>query len=68
MPLGLGIQGDDELHDRVSNINNGGCAFIAACGLDRLDAPLLTADDPFDGIRYDAAKIVFPSGPGLVSR
>jgi len=30
-----------------------------------LDAPLLTADDPFDGIRYDAAKIVFPSGPGL---
>jgi len=30
-----------------------------------LDGPFLTADDPFEGITYDAGKIVLPSGPGL---
>ena len=30
-----------------------------------LDGPFLTADDPFDGIRYDAGRIVLPTGPGL---
>ena len=30
-----------------------------------LDGPFLTASDPFDGITYDAGKIVLPDGPGL---
>jgi L-alanine-DL-glutamate epimerase-like enolase superfamily enzyme len=30
-----------------------------------LDGPFLTADDPFDGIRYDSGKIMLPNGPGL---
>ena len=30
-----------------------------------LDGPFLTASDPFDGIAYDAGKIVLPNGPGL---
>jgi L-alanine-DL-glutamate epimerase-like enolase superfamily enzyme len=30
-----------------------------------LDGPFLTADDPFDGIRYAGGKIVLPTGPGL---
>ncbi|GAC1414430.1 MAG: dipeptide epimerase [Candidatus Velthaea sp.] len=30
-----------------------------------LDGPFLTKDDPFEGIRYDAGKIVLPEGPGL---
>jgi L-alanine-DL-glutamate epimerase-like enolase superfamily enzyme len=30
-----------------------------------LDGPFLTADDPFDGIRYANGKIVLPDGPGL---
>ncbi len=30
-----------------------------------LDGPLLIADDPFDGVRYDGAKLVLPEAPGL---
>jgi L-alanine-DL-glutamate epimerase-like enolase superfamily enzyme len=30
-----------------------------------LDGPFLTASDPFDGIRYDAGKIMLPNGAGL---
>ena len=30
-----------------------------------LDGPFLTASDPFDGIRYEAGKIILPAGPGL---
>lgn len=30
-----------------------------------LDGPFLTAEDPFDGIRYANGKIVLPRGPGL---
>jgi L-alanine-DL-glutamate epimerase-like enolase superfamily enzyme len=30
-----------------------------------LDGPFLTADDPFDGIRYADGKIVLPTGAGL---
>jgi L-alanine-DL-glutamate epimerase-like enolase superfamily enzyme len=30
-----------------------------------LDGPFLTTDDPFDGIRYAAGKIVLPDGAGL---
>ena len=30
-----------------------------------LDGPLLIANDPFVGLRYDGAKIILPDGPGL---
>jgi len=30
-----------------------------------LDGPFLTASDPFDGITYEAGKIILPDGPGL---
>ncbi|MFN2459116.1 MAG: dipeptide epimerase [Candidatus Velthaea sp.] len=30
-----------------------------------LDGPFLTAEDPFEGIRYEGGKIVLPPGPGL---
>ena len=30
-----------------------------------LDGPFLTARDPFDGVRYDAGKIVLSDAPGL---
>ncbi len=30
-----------------------------------LDGPLLIANDPFSGLRYDGAKIILPTGPGL---
>ncbi|MBV8282798.1 MAG: dipeptide epimerase [Candidatus Eremiobacteraeota bacterium] len=30
-----------------------------------LDGPLLTASDPFEGLRYDRGKLVLPNAPGL---
>jgi L-alanine-DL-glutamate epimerase-like enolase superfamily enzyme len=30
-----------------------------------LDGPLLIANDPFVGLRYEGAKIILPDGPGL---
>ena len=30
-----------------------------------LDGPLLIANDPFAGLRYEGAKIILPDGPGL---
>jgi len=30
-----------------------------------LDGPLLIADDPFTGVRYERGKLVLPNGPGL---
>jgi len=30
-----------------------------------LDGPLLIANDPFTGLRYDGAKIILPDAPGL---
>jgi L-alanine-DL-glutamate epimerase-like enolase superfamily enzyme len=30
-----------------------------------LDGPFLVASDPFDGLQYNAGKIVLPDGPGL---
>jgi L-alanine-DL-glutamate epimerase-like enolase superfamily enzyme len=30
-----------------------------------LDGPFLIANDPFEGLRYEAGKIVLPAGPGL---
>ncbi len=30
-----------------------------------LDGPLLIANDPFVGLRYEGAKIILPEGPGL---
>jgi len=30
-----------------------------------LDGPLLIANDPFSGLRYDGPRITLPDGPGL---
>jgi len=30
-----------------------------------LDTPLLIANDPFDGLKYDGARIILPEAPGL---
>ena len=35
------------------------------CDYADLDAPLLTANDPFVGLRYDGARLILPDGPGL---
>lgn len=35
------------------------------CDYADLDAPLLTANDPFIGLRYDGARLILPDGPGL---
>ena len=35
------------------------------CDYADLDGPLLIANDPFDGVKYDGARLVLPEGPGL---
>jgi len=35
------------------------------CDFADLDGPLLIANDPFQGLRYEGAKLILPSGPGL---
>lgn len=30
-----------------------------------IDGPFLTADDPFDGVRYDRGRLILPDAPGL---
>lgn len=30
-----------------------------------IDGPLLISDDPFEGVRYDGARLVLPNAPGL---
>jgi len=41
-------------------------AHIASlCDYADLDGPLLIANDPFSGVRYDGARLLLPDGPGL---
>ncbi|MFN8500003.1 MAG: dipeptide epimerase [Anaerolineae bacterium] len=35
------------------------------CEVADLDGPLLIANDPFQGMAYDGARLVLPTGPGL---
>ncbi|HET6594230.1 MAG TPA: dipeptide epimerase [Anaerolineales bacterium] len=35
------------------------------CDYADLDGPLLIRNDPYDGLRYDGAKLTLPDGPGL---
>jgi len=35
------------------------------CDYADLDGPLLLANDPFKGVRYEGARLVLPQGPGL---
>ncbi len=35
------------------------------CDYADLDGPLLIANDPFRGLRYDGARLLLPDGPGL---
>jgi L-alanine-DL-glutamate epimerase-like enolase superfamily enzyme len=35
------------------------------CDYADLDGPLLIANDPFSGVRYDGARLLLPDGPGL---
>jgi len=30
-----------------------------------LSGPLLIANDPYNGVRYEGARLVLPEGPGL---
>lgn len=35
------------------------------CDYADLDGPLMIRNDPYDGLRYDQARLVLPEGPGL---
>lgn len=35
------------------------------CNYLDLDGPLLVANDPFTGLKFDGATLTLPSGPGL---
>ena len=35
------------------------------CDYADLDGPLMIRNDPFDGLRYDKARLVLPERPGL---
>jgi len=35
------------------------------CDYADLDGPLLIANDPYSGVRYDGARLILPEGPGL---
>ena len=35
------------------------------CGYTDLDGPLLIANDPYRGVRFDGAQLILPEGPGL---
>jgi L-alanine-DL-glutamate epimerase-like enolase superfamily enzyme len=35
------------------------------CDYADLDGPLLIANDPYRGLRFDGARLILPDGPGL---
>jgi hypothetical protein len=35
------------------------------CDYADLGGPLLIANDPYNGVRYEGARLVLPEGPGL---
>jgi L-alanine-DL-glutamate epimerase-like enolase superfamily enzyme len=43
-----------------------GAAHLAPlCEYVDLDGPLLIANDPFEGLRYEGARLILPTAPGL---
>ncbi len=39
--------------------------LASLCAQLDLDGPLLIANDPFDGVRYDGARLILPERPGI---
>ncbi len=39
--------------------------LVPLCDYADLDRPLLIANDPYRGMRYDGARLSLPDGPGL---